>query len=505
MARARLQPLYLSIDFGTSHVRAAVGHATGPPLAIARTPLRYFQPEDGPDTALEIDTGAAWRAISATSRRAIKESGLDSRHILGVGVTSQRLGLVMYGNNGKELYAGPNRDMRGVFQGGQIDADAGGMLWQMTGHGPGMLTAWSRLLWFKEERPDVYRQLRAVSGLADWLAYRMTGVLLMESALACDAGLGLVATGASAEGLATYAGVDEVMLPPTCQSGTVVGKMVTPAARQLGVKAGIPVVVAGPDSQVGLLGMGIHEPDEAGVVAGWSAVVQRVTRMPLFDGTRSVWTGRHVFPDRWIVEGNAGEMGGAYQWLVQMLCQGEDQFKAMERLDRQALSVPAGAEGSAAYLGPSFTNISVTGLRPGGLLFPVPLSFEPPDRAKLARAALESFAFAIRFNADRLASYGGPARAFAIGGGMTRSRTFRQVVTAALGGAASFAVGGETTTLGALSITAAAVEDREIAELAGRRRRELRVLTVEGSAVVEYEDLYHAWRARERQLLDMEL
>ncbi len=505
MASRKPRPLYMAIDFGTSHIRVAIGHAYGKPMSIVRMPVRYDQPVGGPDTALEFDAGLAWKTVCSASKRAVRESGVKANQIRAVAVTSQRLGLVMYGRDGKELYAGPNRDMRAVFQGGQIDADAGNMLWQMTGHGPGMLTAWARMLWLKQERPESFEQLRTVSGLADWLAYRMTGVLLMESALACEAGLGLVATGAPATGLAAYADLDEIDLPQTCPSGTTVGKLVTPAARELGLQQGTPVIAAGPDSQVGLIGLGVSDPGTSGVIAGWSTAVLRVTNMPLFDDTHAMWTGRHVLPETWTVEGNAGEMGGAYHWLVSMISRGEDAERAMESLDRHAAKVEPGSRGAASHIGPSFTHMSDVTLRTGGMLFPVPLSFEPPDRATLARAALENFAFAIRYNADRLAMFGGPSKWFAVGGGLTKSRTFRRILTAVMGGAVGFSQSGETTALGALSIAASGVEDEEIFAMADRRRHELRVATAEASHTAEYDDLYHAWRARERRLTDIEL
>jgi sugar (pentulose or hexulose) kinase len=198
-------------------------------------------------------------------------------------------------------------------------------------------------------------------------------------------------------------------------------------------------------------------------------------------------------------------MGGAYQWLISMICQGEDPEAAMTRMDRHAGRVEVGSNGTTGYLGPSFTHMSNIGLRTGGMLFPVPLSFEPPDRATLVRSALESFAFAIRYNADRLAMFGGPSKWFAAGGGMTRSHTFRSILTAVLGGAVGFSRSGETSTLGALSIAAVGAGDGDILELAERRRHELRMQTPKSAINREYDDLYHAWRARERQLMDVEL
>lgn len=503
MASSQSEPLYLALDFGTSHVKASAGSRIGLPEASARRRLSFTMPPDGPDTGLEFDAEQAWGLACETVLEVVSEVGAGQ--IRAIGVTSQRLGLVFYGRDGIPVYGSPNRDARAAFQGGVIDADHGGELWDLTGHGPAMLTAWAKLRWFKEERPELYGQIRTVSGIADWLCQRMTGVLLMESALGVESGLAMLATGNPADGIARQMDVEEVDLPAPCSAGSVIGKLVTKSARELGLKTGTPVVNAGPDTQASLVGMGVHEPDTAGVVAGWSAAVQRVTRRPVLDDTRSLWSGRHVIPERWVLEGNAGDMGGAYSWLATMLCNGMDEPDALRVLGDEAAGVEPGARGNVAYLGPTFVNISGVGMRTGGFLFPVPLAFEPADRGSLARAALESFAFAVRFNLDRLGQFGGPVKQVAVAGGMTKTEPFIKIVAAVTGQSIGVAPAGESATLGALSLAAVGAGDAELADVLGARANELDPEDPDRSDVSLYDDLYHAWRARERRLNEMEL
>ena len=505
MAPRTKPALYVALDFGTSHVKAVVSGASGDPISSSRRRLTFAAPPGGPDAALEFDPEAAWRLACEAVNEAVAASGVQRSRLRAIAVTSQRLGIVLYGRDGKPVHASPNRDARAVFQGGTIDADHGNELWQLTGHGPGMLTAWAKLRWFKEEAPAVYERVRTVSGIADWLCQRMTGVLLMESSLGVESGLALVTTGHPADGLSERLGVGEIDLAPTCQAGTVIGKLVTAAARDLGLEHGMPVVNAGPDTQAGLAGMGIHRPDDAGVVAGWSAAVQRVTRLPVMDDTHSMWSGRHVVPERWVIEGNAGEMGGAYSWLASMLCGGMTEPQAMAALEEESSAVEAGARGAAAYLGPTFVNISGVGLRTGGLLFPVPLAFEPADRGSLARAALESFAFAVRFNLDRLAQFGGPVKTIAMAGGMTRTSTFCGLVATTVGKTVGVARSGESATLGALSMAAAAAGGGSLAESLEARSAALSPCEPQRDETALYDDLYHSWRARERRLKEVEL
>ena len=319
MGRSASGPHFLAFDFGTSHLRVAIGEATGPPVAVTSRPVHYYRPPGGPDTALEFDAGRAWRLAVEAANEAIQESKVPAASIKGIGVTSQRHGLVLLDGEGNELYAGPNKDQRAAFQGGVIDELVGGDLWDLTGHGPGLLTWWARLLWMKEEAPRLFERMRWACGIADWMAFRLTGELTIDSTLAVDSGVSVLTTGQPAGGIAEKLGIDVSIFPPAGVSGSAVGKLSGVAANKLGLPAGVPVVNAGPDTQVALAGMGVSAPGQAGIATGWSTPVQLVTDRPALDSSRTLWTGRHVIDDRWVVEGNSGVMGGAYDWLISTL------------------------------------------------------------------------------------------------------------------------------------------------------------------------------------------
>ena len=98
----------------------------------------------------------------------------------------------------------------------------------------------------KEEAPQLFERIRSACGIADWLAYRLTGDLTMDSTLAVDSGVGALTTGQPAEAIAEKLGIDVSIFPPVSRSGCVVGTMSKVASDQLGLPEGIPVVKAGP-------------------------------------------------------------------------------------------------------------------------------------------------------------------------------------------------------------------------------------------------------------------
>ena len=178
----------------------------------------------------------------------------------------------------------------------------------------------------------------------------------------------------------------------------------------------------------------------------------------------------------------------------------------MARLDAEAGRVEPGARGVAAHLGPSLVQYDEVGLRPGGLLFPVPLAFEPPDGASTVRATLESFAFAIRQILDRIRATTGPAETVSIGGGLTRSKTFLDVLANVVDPPLYVSRSPEVSLLGAITLAAAAVDDGPGLEdglLA--IRTDLRHLQPSSALVEEYRYLFDAWLSREQKLLELEL
>ncbi len=506
MGRNRSEPYFLAFDFGTSHLRAAVGQAAGPPAAVASRRVEYYRPDGGPDAALEFNASRAWQLGVETADEAIRASQVPPTSLGAVGVTGQRHGLVVLDGDDTELYAGPNKDQRAAFQGGVVDELVGDDLWDLTGHGPGLLTWWARLLWIREEAPHLFERIRSACGIADWFACRLTGELTLDSALAVDSGVSDVTTGQPVDAISRKLGIDVSMFPPISEPGSVTGKLSGVAAGQLGLTPGIPVVNAGPDTQTALAGMGVSDAGHAGIATGWSTPVQYVTDRPHLDSTRTLWTGRHVVGDRWVVEGNPGVMGGAYDWLISTLRGPDDRSGAMARLDAEAGSVEPGARGVAAHLGPSLVQYDRVGLRTGGLLFPVPLAFEPPDHAAIVRASLECFAFAIRQILDRIRHSEGSIETVSIGGGLTRSTTFLDVLANVIEPPLYVSNSADVTLLGAITLAAAAVENGTGLESGlAARRCDLRQLDASPAMAEEYRYLYEAWLSREQKLLELEL
>lgn len=476
------------LDAGTSGPRCLVFDRSGRILGSSSGAWRYAAAPDAPALAREFDLPTLWPELCALVRSALCNAGTEPSRVDAVAVTGQRQAVVFLDEAGRELYAGPNLDLRAVFEGAQIDTE------DATGRRPSMLFAYAKLRWFREHRPEAYARIAHVLTLPDWIAWKLTGELAADPSLAAEAGLLDVHTGSWRSQPFDEAGID----PDGARllsTGEFAGAVRADAARATGLAEGVSVCVAGPDTQCGLLGMGVAEAGEVGIVAGWSVPLQMVTDAPFAAPGSGAWTGLFLENGKGVLECNAGDLGNQQRWFAEVLFgNAEEGLKTMNALAAEA---PQGAHGATALFGHSRMDPAGMGMRTGGLLFPVPVTFSEIGRGHLVRAQMESAAFTIRANLEQLERAAGVrARVVRLGGGMTRMPVFGEIVAAVLGREIGVSGADNVSALGAFLRAAATLEGRSASEeVACVARARLSALDPDSLAVAEYEDAYGRWTA----------
>ena len=482
----------LVVDAGSSSLRCHLADFTGRVVGSVARPWEYLDEPDAPELARAFDPRACLESV----RHAIRRLAAGDVRVHAVAITSQRQSLAFLDDERRVLYAGPNTDLRAVFEGAALDDEHGDLIYATTGRRPSFLTAPGKLAWFRERRPVDYARIAHVLPLADWLAFELTGELGCEPSLSSECGLLDVASRSAA--FEMFAALRlRCPIPPISGAFEPRGRV---SDRRLDVLAGTPVVSAGADTQCGLIGMGVVEPGDAGIVAGWSAAAQILASSPTLASDRKTWTGCFQRPDVWTIEGNAGDVGNVHRWIARLLF--PESSDAYRRMDEEAAAVPVGADGAAAHLGPREMNAASLGMNMGGLLFPVPMTLGAPSRGQLARAALESFAYALRANLELVENIaGGAAKRVAVGGGMSRSPVFVRILTDALGREIDVSSEPETTARGAaLTALVATGHFASLDEATALAADDCVALQPDALNAAEYEELYQRWTETQRAL-----
>jgi len=481
----------LVVDAGTSNARCLVFDRTGTVLGSAAHRWSYADEPNSSPLSRAFNPEGMWRTLCSLIALSMKDAGISPKAIAAVTATSQRQAVVFLDKSGHEIYAGPNLDLRAVFEGAAIDEEMGDRVYETTGHLPSFLLAPAKLLWFQANRPEAFDRIACVITLADWMRLRLTGDIASEPTLAAEAGLLDIRRRDWCGDLLRDMGLVSKHIP-LLEAATISGPVAAEASATTGIPKGTPVAVAAADTQCGLLGMGVASEHQVGVVAGWSTAIQMVTLKPVLSPESRTWAGCFPGGDKWVVESSPGDVGNSYRWLGDTLFSGvPDPFTEMDALAKAA---PVGSDGAVAFLGPSRVDMARLDMSLGGFLFPVPLTFSDLDRAHMVRASLEAIAYAVKSNLLQIEELTGtPSREIAVGGGMTLTTAWTRLLADVLGHEILVSSTPEVSGLGASLCARTAIGEFTSLEEAAADVRPLHSQEPDAAPSAEYQDLFARW------------
>lgn len=428
----------LVLDLGGTAVRAAVVDGDGGNI-VSRAARAVSPLVDAPPLGRSYDPSSLWDAACRALRDALGAAG-GAGSVAAVAVTAQRIGCAALDGQGAPLYVGPNLDTRGVATGWAVAEAAGEDLYARSGRALPFLYAPARLVWLRQERPEVFARIRHVLGLGDWLALRLCGEMALEPSSAVDLLALDVRTGAVWTELWEGCGLDPSWLPPLRPAGERLGAVTGAASRDTGIPTGTPVAVTAADSACAMLGAGAAAPGTVLVLAGSTLPVLAATGGVISDPRGRVWIGRHPVAGRGVVESNGGAAGFAWAWTAERMVgalRGIEADAAYQAAEELAAASPPGAHDALHYAGSSgvldAAHPSTFLAQSSALFWPVPVLQPDLGAADVVRATLESVAHVARANVEQVEEVcAAGAQRLVVAGGMARSRLFLQMLAALL-------------------------------------------------------------------------
>ncbi|MDO8056668.1 MAG: FGGY-family carbohydrate kinase, partial [Candidatus Hermodarchaeota archaeon] len=305
-----------------------------------------------------------------------------------------------------------------------------------TGCWPPLLYSLCRLIWFKQNKPDLYQKIHHVLSISDWIAYKLSGIALTDPSQASNTQFMDIEQSVWSPEILEMADISADLLPPIHSPGSLIGPITDAANQATGLTQDTVVGVGGADTQCALLGSGLSEPNEVCVVAGNTAPIQLITDRPIIDETCKLWTGRFLLPNHWVVEANTGKAGEVLRWFVQNIFQPIaaklTPQEAYAQIETLAMQAEIGSRDAIALLGPQIMDAQdLTTVRPSIFLFPPPASpvVTPITTHDLARALFENICYAIRANLDLLQQLTKiRLESCTVAGGLTQSQFWQQML-----------------------------------------------------------------------------
>jgi xylulokinase len=340
----------LAHDLGTTGNKATLFDEEGKMAASAFASYEVIYPEP---TWAEQDPADHWKAVVNTTRQLLAKGKVEPGEIAAISFSGQMMGCLPVDKKGQPLrnciiWA----DQRGVRQAAQLSERVGEeRVYRITGHRISPTYSASKLMWVRDNEPEVFASLHKVLHVKDYIAYRLTGKFVTDRSDAAGMNLYDLEGGKWSDEILDAIHLDPAYLPQVHNSTDVIGEVTKRAAEALGLIPGIPVVIGGGDGASAAVGAGSVVEGPAYNYIGSSSWIAFAAPHPIYDPGRRIFNWAHMVPGMFSPCGTMQAAGGSYQWLRRQVCwneaeeaeqNGEDVYEIMNR--RAAESVP-GANG----------------------------------------------------------------------------------------------------------------------------------------------------------------
>ncbi len=344
----------LAIDVGTSSVKAALVSHAGEILKCARRTYDVKHPNPG---WAEQDPRTWWEAICSATRELWATSRFGAEDVSGVVFSTQMLGTLPVDAAGNPL-------MPCMLW---LDTRSGEIAKKLTAgfpriHGFGVwpLLKWlwitngapdlaggdpvSKIVWLREERPEIWQRTHKVLDVKDYLLFRCTGRMVTTNDLASASWLFSTRKnhlGWSNEVL-RMTGIPRDRLPEVIPSSDIVGGLGEEAASDLGLNTGTPVLAGAGDATSCAVGSGAVRDGEVHIYLGTGCLIgAHLDRraVDLFSATATICAAE---ADKYLLAAVQQTACGALDWARNHIVGGAAAFS---QLDEMIDSCPPGAGG----------------------------------------------------------------------------------------------------------------------------------------------------------------
>ncbi len=226
-----------------------------------------------------------WEAMSRSTRKLLKKTGINKSEIQGISFCSQFQTVVMVDEEGKPVRramscmdARADRQFKNCMNTGLkvegLDVLKVLKYMKITGavSASAKDPAW-KYLWVRDNEPEIFQKTYKWLDAKEYLICRMTGEMMASRDDACATFLYDVKKNCWSETLCKMVGVDMRHLPKTCASTDQVGTLHTKAAEDLGLAPGTPVFSGGSDVSLCSVGAGCVEVGDVLIYSGTSGWV----------------------------------------------------------------------------------------------------------------------------------------------------------------------------------------------------------------------------------------
>lgn len=282
-----------------------------------------------------------WDAIVAGTRDVIGKTGIDAKEIAVISFDGHGMGNVPVDDKGNLL-----RDSTMVWFDSRSSQQASVVLdkigldqwYKITGcaFDPAFFTGF-KLMWYRDNEPELFKKTKRFLGTKDYITLRMTGVQLTDYSDAQLSGFFDIHKMSYSEELLAAAEFPAEKLPEIYPSTHIAGELLPEPAKEMGLPAGIPVVVGGADVPCTAAGAGVVTRDRIYSYIGTSGWMSVASETPVLGDEVRISNFCHVVPGMYTPQMGVYSAGSTYQWVQDTICRSE--VSAAKQIDIDPFSL----------------------------------------------------------------------------------------------------------------------------------------------------------------------
>lgn len=423
-------PYILAIDAGTEALKAAIYDLQGTKVATAAHAYKTHFPRPG---WAEQSPAEWWRALVAAVRGALAAGAIDASEIIGICADATTCTLIPMRADGEALgNALLWMDVRAAAEAEAIFQSGDPALRYSLA---GVNAEWMppKMAWLKTHDPERYAAMDYLLEFTDWIAYRLTGRFALNRNTVTQRWFYHTPSGGWPLDFFAAIGLQDLVAKfpaDVLGIGETVGPLSSVAAAALGLEPGTPVLAGGGDAFIGILGQGVTQPGDLGMILGTSNVLSALSVAEFHSA--GIFGS---FPDALmdglnLVEAGQVSTGAILSWFKRTFMQ-EAEAQAMAQgqsiyqlLDAEAAATPPGADGLIVLDYFQGNRTPHTDSLARGAIWGLSLNH---TRGHIFRALMEGIAYGVQDILLTFARHGFTVERIFASGGATKSSLFMQI------------------------------------------------------------------------------
>ncbi|MDI4645754.1 xylulokinase [Cohnella hashimotonis] len=321
----------IAVDLGTQGTKAALIAADGQILGSAFVPSNLIRPAPG---QVEQDPDEMFGSVVSAIRSAMDRTGVSPARVAAVGIGGQMAGVLGVDEDWHAMTPYDSWLDSRCEAAMPLIRDWGEEAFiGITGspvtyaHGP-------KILWWRRERPEVYRSIAKFLVPSAYVAGRLAGLRAQDAFIDHThlhfTGFADVQRMAWSDELLSAFGVEGDKMPAIVRPWDIVGGLADRYAEAAGLLAGTPIAAGLGDTAAATLGAGIARPGLLFDVAGTASVLSCCTAAYRPDTAgKTLIYARSALPDLWTPLAYINGGGQCLAWFKRMTGLDYDELNAL--------------------------------------------------------------------------------------------------------------------------------------------------------------------------------